>query len=119
MSYFLEKTTKKCIFGLILKNPRKTQGPFENPGKNPRPSEKTQEPKIASKNPRSWEKTQAVATLVFSVRSSVATLKKSKTLDGPLKKTQKTPGEISMRFAYILGKHPTFSEKVALLRQNF
>src|SRR6218665_3785873 len=41
----------------------KTQGPFENPRKNPRPSEKTQEPKIASKNPRSWEKTQAVATL--------------------------------------------------------
>src|SRR6218665_3010547 len=65
MSYFLQKTTKKCIFGLILKNkPRKTQGPFENPRKNPRPSEKTQEPKIASKNSRSWEKTQAVATLV-------------------------------------------------------
>src|SRR6218665_383489 len=64
MSYFLQKTTKKCIFGLIFKKkPRKTQGPFENPRKNPRPSEKTQEPKIASKNPRSWEKTQAVATL--------------------------------------------------------
>ena len=52
-----------CIFGQIKKNPRKTQGPFENRRKNPRPSEKTQEPKIASKNPRSWEKTQAVATL--------------------------------------------------------
>ena len=50
-------------FRANLKNPRKTQGPFENPRKNPRPSEKTQEPKIASKNPRSWEKTQAVATL--------------------------------------------------------
>src|SRR6218665_3006984 len=32
--------------------------------KNPRSSEKTQEPKIRLKNPRSWEKTQGVATLV-------------------------------------------------------
>ena len=55
-----------CIFGQIKKKPRKTQGPFENRRKNPRPSEKTQEPKIASKNPRSWEKTQAVATLLTS-----------------------------------------------------
>src|SRR6218665_1277364 len=39
---------------------------------------------------------------------SVATLKKSKTLDGPLKKPQKTPGQISMQLAYILGKNPTF-----------
>src|SRR6218665_1302358 len=31
MSFFLQKTTKKCIFGLILKKLRKTQGPFENP----------------------------------------------------------------------------------------
>ena len=55
----------------LKKKPRKTQGPFENPRKNPRPSEKTQEPKIASKNPRSWEKTQAVATL-----KGIAALKK-------------------------------------------
>src|SRR6218665_3976898 len=33
MSYFLQKTTKKCIFGLILKKTKKTQGPFENPRK--------------------------------------------------------------------------------------
>jgi len=38
----------------------------KNPRKNPRQSEKTQEPKIASKNPRSWEKTLGVATLTES-----------------------------------------------------
>src|SRR6218665_1077056 len=65
MSDFLQKTTKINVFSAkFSKNPRKTQGLFENPRKNPRPSEKTQEPKIASENPRSWEKTQAVATLV-------------------------------------------------------
>src|SRR6218665_1978453 len=60
MSYFLQKTTKKCIFRLILKNPRKTQGPFENPRKNPRPSEKKprtqdcfEKPKILGENPSS------------------------------------------------------------------
>src|SRR6218665_224239 len=41
----------------------KTQGLLNNPRKNPRPSEKTQEPKIALQNPRSWEKTQGVAML--------------------------------------------------------
>src|SRR6218665_192569 len=46
-------------------NPRKTQGLSKNPIKNPRASEKTQEPKIRSKNPRSWEKTQGVATLLL------------------------------------------------------
>src|SRR6218665_2451144 len=51
MSYFLQKTTKKCIFGLILKNPRKTQGPFENP-------RKTQGPQKKPKNPRLLRKTQ-------------------------------------------------------------
>src|SRR6218665_111187 len=35
----------------------------KNPTKDPRSSEKTQEPKIRSKNVRSWEKTQGVATL--------------------------------------------------------
>ena len=65
MSDFLQKTTAINVFsGKFKKKPRKTQGPFENPRKNPRPSEKTQEPKIVSKNPRSWEKTQAMATLV-------------------------------------------------------
>src|SRR6218665_486298 len=51
-------------------------------------------------------------------RFSVATLNKSKTLDGPQKNPQKTPGQISMRFPYILGENstfpgenPTFSEK--------
>src|SRR6218665_1791569 len=60
MSYFLQKTTKKCIFGLILKKPRKTQGPFENPRKNPRSSEKKprtqdcfEKPKILGENPSS------------------------------------------------------------------
>src|SRR6218665_2243514 len=60
MSYFLQKTTKKCIFGLILKNPIKTQDPFENPRKNPRPSEKNsrtqdcfEKPKILGENPSS------------------------------------------------------------------
>src|SRR6218665_4128258 len=48
----------------------------------------------------------------------VATLKKSKTLDGPLKKTQKTPGQISMRFAYILGKNPTFSAKNTIFSEK-
>jgi len=37
--------------------------------------------------------------------------KKSKTLDGPLRNPQQTPGQISMRFAYILGKNPTFPGK--------
>ena len=40
--------------------------------------------------------------------ASVVTLKKSKTLDAPLKKPQKTPGQISMQLAYNLGKNPTF-----------
>ena len=34
-----------------------------------------------------------------------------KTLDGPLKKPQKTPGQISMQLAYILGQNATFPEK--------
>src|SRR6218665_1186983 len=42
---------------------------------------------------------------------SVATLKKLKSLDGPLKKSQKTPGQISIQLAYILGKNPTFPGK--------
>src|SRR6218665_692399 len=41
--------------------------------------------------------------------TSVATLKKLKSLDGPLKKSQKTPGQISIQMAYILGKKSNFS----------
>src|SRR6218665_2827591 len=43
--------------------------------------------------------------------TSVATLKKLKSLDGPLKKSQKTPGQISIQLAYISGKNPTFPGK--------
>src|SRR6218665_1610045 len=43
--------------------------------------------------------------------TSVATLKKLKSLDGPLKKSQKTPGQISIQLAYILGKKSNFSWK--------
>ena len=78
MSDFLQKTTKINVFlgfGANLKKPRKTQGPFENPRKNPSPSEKTQEPKIALKNPRSCEKTQAVATLESSSANTAQTIK--------------------------------------------
>jgi len=35
-----------------------------------------------------------------------------KTLDGPLKKPQNTPGQISMRLAYILEKIQLFQEKI-------
>src|SRR6218665_463529 len=35
----------------------------------------------------------------FVSRTTVATLKKSKTLDGPLKKPQETPGQICTNFA--------------------
>src|SRR6218665_1815400 len=56
---FLQKTTKIHVFsGKFTKNPRKTQGPFENPRKNPRPSEKNprtqdcfEKPKILGENP--------------------------------------------------------------------
>jgi len=58
---FSKKTLKYMYF---LVKCEKTQGLSKNPSKNPRSSEKTQEPKIRSKNPRSWEKTQGVATLV-------------------------------------------------------
>src|SRR6218665_1548973 len=58
---FLQKNNKNtCIFGQISKNPRKTQGLFENPRKNPRPSEKKprtqdcfEKPKILGENPSS------------------------------------------------------------------
>ena len=47
-------------FRANLKNPRKTQGPFENPRNNPRPSEKNprtqdcfEKPKILGENPSS------------------------------------------------------------------
>src|SRR6218665_1854106 len=62
MSYFLQKTTKKCIFRLILKKPRKTQGPFENPRKNPRPSKKPKNPRLLRKTqdlgrkPKQWQR---------------------------------------------------------------
>src|SRR6218665_1874208 len=36
---------------------------------------------------------------------------KMKTLDGPLKQPQKTPGQISMQLAYIFAKIPTFPGK--------
>src|SRR6218665_2419613 len=61
---FLQKTTKINVFsGKFKKNQEKPKVLSKTLDKNPRPSEKTQEPKIASENPRSWEKTQAVATL--------------------------------------------------------
>ena len=47
--------------------------------------------------------------------TSVATLKKSKTLDGPLKKPQKTPGQICTGF----GKNRTFSQESGFFRKNF
>src|SRR6218665_1434193 len=46
-----------------MKKTKKNPSYLKKPRKNPRQSEKTQEPKIGSKNPRSWEKTQGVATL--------------------------------------------------------
>src|SRR6218665_4207347 len=61
MSDFLQKTTKLNVFSAkFSKNPRKTQGLFENPRKNPRPSEKNprtqdcfRKPKILGENPSS------------------------------------------------------------------
>src|SRR6218665_526700 len=47
-----------------MKKHKKNPSYLKNPRKNPRQSEKTQEPKIGSKNPRSWKKTQGVATLI-------------------------------------------------------
>src|SRR6218665_434428 len=47
----------------------------------------------------------------FLLPPTFATLKKLKSLDGPLKKSQKTPGQISIQLAYILGKNPTFPGK--------
>src|SRR6218665_3876416 len=49
--------------------------------------------------------------LVFGILHSVATLKKSKTLNGPLKKPQKTPGQICTdlrKNRSFLGKNRTF-----------
>jgi len=44
-------------------------------------------------------------------RSSVATQKKLKTQDWPIKKTKKTQGQIFIPFRQISGKNRTFSEK--------
>jgi len=43
--------------------------------------------------------------------SSVATQKKLKTQDWPIKKPKKTQGQISIRFRKIPGKNRTFPEK--------
>src|SRR6218665_1792326 len=62
ISYFLQKTTKKCIFGLILKKPRKTQGPFENPIKSQGPQKKPKNPRLLRKTedlgrkPKQWQR---------------------------------------------------------------
>src|SRR6218665_567184 len=58
---FLQKTTKINVFSCkFKKKPRTTQGPFENPRKNPRPSEKKprtqdcfEKSKILGENPSS------------------------------------------------------------------
>ena len=61
---------------------------------------------------------------------SVATLKKSKTLDGPLKKPQKSPGQICKDFAeksnfswkksnFFSKKSNFFGKKAALVDKNF
>ena len=44
---------------------------------------------------------------------------KMKTLDGPLKKPQKTLGQISMQLAYIFAKIPTFPGKNPTFRKKF
>jgi len=45
---------------------------------------------------------------------SVATVKKSKTLDGPLKNPQKTPGQICGKIELFLEKMELFLEKMEL-----
>src|SRR6218665_901846 len=72
-----EKTKEKPK--LFEKNLEKTQGSQ----KKPRTQIWIEKPKILGENPR----------------GSVATLKKLKTLDGPLKNPQKTPGQICKDFA--------------------
>src|SRR6218665_1931440 len=49
---------------------------------------------------------------VGSTMSSVATLKKYKTLVGPIKRTKKSQGHILIHLAYISGKNPTFPVKI-------
>src|SRR6218665_659146 len=72
MSNFLQKPTKKCIFGLILKNPRKTQGPFENPRKtqgpqkNPRTQDCFEKPKILGENPSSGNAANYIIIIFYS-----------------------------------------------------
>ena len=67
--------------------------------------------------------TNGERVLKVSKTSSVATLKKLKTLDGPLKKPQKTPGEICTDFGkkieLFLGKIELFRKKVAFFPKNF
>ena len=58
------------------------------------------------------------------IMPSVATLNKSKTLDGPLKNPQTTPGQISMltfweKIQLFQEKIQLFRKKVAFLRKNF
>ena len=48
------------------------------------------------------------------VALSVATLKKSKTLDGPLENPQKTPGQICGKIELFLEKMELFLEKMEL-----
>src|SRR6218665_3689088 len=72
MSDLLQKTTKINVFSAkFSKNPRKTQGLFENPRKNPRPSEKNprtqdcfRKPKILGENPSSGN---AAGRLCFGI----------------------------------------------------
>ena len=92
-------------FFLKCKKPRKTQGLQKKPRKNPRPSRKTQEPKIRSKNPRSWEKTKGVATLYVGLRSEERMIERRKetkagvyiTDNGRREITAPTPDELFMK----------------------
>ena len=47
----------------------------------------------------------------YMLTISVATLKNWKNLDGPMKKTKKTQGQISMELPQLSGKNPTFFRK--------
>src|SRR6218665_3075021 len=54
MSDFLQKTTKINVFSAkFSKKPRKTQGLFENPKKNPGTQDCFRKPKILGENPSS------------------------------------------------------------------
>src|SRR6218665_1510916 len=63
--------------------------------------------RLVSDETNSWSRSPPESRL----GTSVATLKKLKSLDGPLKNPKKTPGQISMQLDYILGKKSNFSRK--------